>query len=55
MSGKKDKKERRDADDVTVPDTAQLSFADVEKWDIPPFAGNSVEIGSLASPMQDFV
>jgi three-Cys-motif partner protein len=34
-----------------VSDSKQLSFADVEKWEVPPMAGNSVEIGSLPSPI----
>lgn len=29
----------------------QLSFADVEKWEIPPVFGSSVEIGSLPAPI----
>ncbi|MFC4308255.1 three-Cys-motif partner protein TcmP [Steroidobacter flavus] len=32
-------------------DSKQLSFADVESWEVPPISGNSVEIGSLPSPI----
>jgi len=34
-----------------MSDLRQLSFADVEKWEVPPVTGNAVEIGSLPSPI----
>ena len=34
-----------------MTDSNQLSFADVEKWEVPPMRGSSVEIGSLPSPI----
>src|SRR5882724_7965526 len=53
MAGKKKKKkeERQEASGSSVPDSKQLSFADVEKWEVPPVSGNSVEIGTLPSPI----
>jgi three-Cys-motif partner protein len=36
---------------ASMPDLKQLSFADVEKWEVPPVTGNAVEIGSLSSPI----
>lgn len=54
MAGKKKNKkeeERQKASDGSVPDSKQLNFADVEKWEVPPVSGNSVEIGTLPSPI----
>jgi three-Cys-motif partner protein len=34
-----------------VPEVAQLSFVEVEKWEIPPVQGNAVEIDALPSPI----
>jgi three-Cys-motif partner protein len=34
-----------------MPDLRQLSFVDVERWEVPPAIGNAVEIGSLPSPI----
>lgn len=51
MAGKKKNKERRDASGVSAADSEQLSFADLDKWEVPPIAGNSVEIGALPSPI----
>lgn len=53
MAGKR-KKEcagNGDTSDDSASATRQLSFADVEKWEIPPVAGNAVEIGALPSPI----
>lgn len=33
------------------PRSEQLSFAEVDKWDIPPVIGNTVEIGRLPAPI----
>ena len=51
MSGKNKKNERRHGVAGKRRDLEQLSFAEVEKWEIPPIASNSVEIGSLPSPI----
>ena len=51
VSGKKQKKERGDEVDGKRRDREQLSFAEVENWEIPPISSNSVEIGSLPSPI----
>lgn len=34
-----------------MSDSKQLSFAEVGKWEVPPVVGNSVEIGTLSSPI----
>jgi three-Cys-motif partner protein len=49
--GKKKKKDCPDASGHSVPASTQLSFADVEAWEVPPVSGNSVEIGTLPSPI----
>jgi len=54
MAGKKKKKiaaRSREARTASKPASEQLSFAEVEKWAIPPVLSNSVEIGSLPSPI----
>jgi three-Cys-motif partner protein len=51
VSGKKQKRERGDEVDGKRRDREQLSFAEVENWEIPPISSNSVEIGSLPSPI----
>jgi three-Cys-motif partner protein len=51
-SDKKAKKQGEQKRNVgTKADARQLSFADVENWEVPPISGNSVEIGTLPSPI----
>lgn len=52
MARKKKKKTRaKSKDRGAVATSEQLSFAEVEKWEIPPISGNAVEIGTLSAPI----
>ena len=51
MATGKKKKKKTAADKIKTTHSQQLSFADVDKWEIPPVTGNAVEIASLPSPI----
>lgn len=53
MPGQKNKKKRANVrnKNMRLKKAEQLSFADVENWEIPPTCGNLVEIGRLPSPI----
>jgi three-Cys-motif partner protein len=51
MPKKKNKKVVTSKGTKTGSELAQLSFAAVEKWEIPPLQGNAVEIEALPSPI----
>src|SRR5580698_2744978 len=51
MAGKKVKENHPDSSERGVSGSKQLSFEDVETWEVPPICGNSVEIGTLPSPI----
>src|SRR5213078_3799112 len=48
---KKKKKGAKARGSKSASHSGQLSFAEVDKWAIPPLAGNVVEIGALPSPI----
>jgi three-Cys-motif partner protein len=50
MAGKKKLQDAKGTNQ-TAAQSRQLSFSDVEKWEIPPVVGNAVEIDSLPSPI----
>jgi three-Cys-motif partner protein len=51
ISGRKKKNAMRSKRTKAASEAAQLSFAEVEKWEIPPIQGNAVEIDALPSPI----
>jgi three-Cys-motif partner protein len=50
-SGKKKKKKGAKKIDTRTAHSQQLSFPEVDKWEIPPVTSNTVEIDSLPSPI----
>jgi three-Cys-motif partner protein len=51
MPGKKKNKIVKSQGSNSASEVAQLSFAEVEKWEVPPVQGNAVEIDTLPSPI----